>query len=62
MSGETYRLEVTGEQARILASWLSLVAQDVQQSGDEVPGELAQLAEVGQQCAAIADDAGEWDD
>lgn len=61
MSGDTYTLEVTGEQARILASWLSLVAQDAQQSGDEVPDGLAQLAEVGQQCAAIAEDAGEWD-
>ena len=62
MSEETYTLEVTGEQAHQLAVWLSLLAQDAQDGDNELREDMEMLAPVGQQCAEIAERAGEWEE
>lgn len=56
---ETYSLEVTGSQAHLLARWLSLVAQDVDET-DSHHDDVVELAAVGEQAAEIAEQADEW--
>lgn len=64
---DTYTVEVTGEQAHLLASWLSLMAQDVasEETGEvseQYRSEMETLAPVGKRFAEIAEEAGEWED
>lgn len=67
MSEETYMVEVTGEQAHILASWLSLMAQDVtseetEEASEQYRDEMVKLAPVGKRFVEIAEQAGEWEE
>lgn len=62
----TYPVEVTGEQAHILASWLSLMAQDAaseetEERSEQYRSEVNTLAPVGKRFAEIAEEAGEWE-
>lgn len=61
MTEDTYTIEVTGKQAHTLAVWISMLAQDVMGEEGGRREEVKALAPVGKQCAAIAEEAGEWE-
>jgi len=48
MTEETYTVEVTGEQAHMLAKYLSVLAQQVEGESSEFRDGVAELAPVGQ--------------
>lgn len=61
MSEETYTVDMTGEQAHMLAKMLSMLAQQVEGESTEFRDGVAELAPVGKQCAEIAEKADQWE-
>jgi len=61
---QTYTVEVTGEQAHVLASWISMMIQlhlDDEEESQEAKKEMEKIAPVGKRFAEIAEEAGEWE-
>lgn len=62
MTEETYTVEMTGEQAHVLAMWLSSLAQEYAGDEGKTREQIEMLAPVGKRCIEIAAEAGEWED